>query len=791
MSHVPVYTALSIPVASSFPSVNCLQWTSNGQIIFVAKNAIYILTPDPGINFDSSSTVKSPQVGENEAIKPLDLFRTVIECDRVILHHWPSESQEWGSVALGSLDISLRSVTASPGSLTADGRCLLAVLNSNLELSLWGPVKNHLKGRWDKLQDITSFLKTVGAGDAESEIQRLLQAQTVCASWSTQADFSVTPSPDHDGSLLAVGNRAGSVVFLRLLDMPVEENYFEHTASITVTKRWVNHLAWSPWSSSGSNKCTATLACGSSDGSVMLIDVVQTLVPDDQQTAFQSGFSVEHEVRLSAYVPECVDDRGITGMSWIDLPKRQPILVFCKAGTVHLWSRSMEDDRWSGSRHFRLRTQKVSAGSSFLYPVSGIEYFATRDVLVVTLSDGTLHVVYQISTDPVLDLSGSHQTEQPTSLGLSNLSRTVFTQTEGSAVPKAEINHISGFVAYDKLSTVAWIQEGSCPSDFSYKHDAKHNSVLVVTELWDEHQDDRIITMLTDALITARAARGEAPLHILRPLFLHLRNPGALERLHSHMLTILEAHISDEALHRNIPAWIGELDEAVRTAFRKSLVQHLFGSDDLLSLRLRLATADFCWKYAPTPQAQGEYGAVAQGLLNSISHRIRRTLVRHLSAVTNTLRENDTPFVLRVVIQSLLAGSPPELQAEAQALSSAVAAVGQNPEFSETSTSLEEKCPACGVNVPLHDMYNADMRRLYPEGVPPVRSEDTRCRLRLASTGRSQLDSAGTTPGPCAGAAFLVIQEFVSPAVFCTGAGYRTLSFPEDPERISPTEKKT
>ncbi|KAA1468914.1 hypothetical protein DENSPDRAFT_834407 [Dentipellis sp. KUC8613] len=709
MSHVPVYTALSIPVAASFPSINCLQWTSDGQIMFAAKNAIYIFTPDPGINFDPSSTVKSPQIGENEAIKPLEWFRTVIECDRVIVHHWPSESQEWGAVALGSLDISVRSVAASPGSLTADGRCFLAVLNSNLEFSLWGSVKNHLKGRWDKLQDITLFLKHVAAGDAGSEIQQLLQAQTVCASWSTQADFSVTPSPDHDSSLLAVGNRAGSVVFLRLLDTPTEENYLEHAGSIAVTKRWVNHLAWSPWSSSGSNKCTATLACGSSDGSVALIDVVQTLVPDIQQTAFQSTFSIDHEFHLSADVPQSVDDRGITGVSWIDLPNRQPILVFCKAGTVHLWSRSTEGDRWSGTRHFRLHTQKVSAGSSYLYPVSGIEYFATRDALVVTLSDGTLHVVYQASTDPVLELSDGHQSEQPTSLGLSNLARKVFVQTEGRAVPKAEINHINGFVAYDKLSTVAWIQEGSCPSDFSYKHDAKHTSALVVTELWDEHQDDRIIAMLTDAFTTARAARGDAPLHILRPLFLHLRNPGVLERLHPHILTILEAHISDESLHRNIPAWTGELDEAVRTAFRKSLVQHLFGSDDLLSLRLRLAAADFCWKFAPTPQEQGEYGGVAQGLLNSISHRIRRTLVRHLTAVTSTLKEGDTPFVLRVVVQSLLAGSPPELQAEAQALSSAVAAVatGQNPEVSEATMGLEEKCPACGVSVPLHDMYNA------------------------------------------------------------------------------------
>lgn len=78
---------------------------------------------------------------------------------------------EWGAVALGSLDLSLRSVSVSPSNLTADAgfvhfkaffnqllsdcicsSCVLAIVTSNLELSLWSAVKNHLKGQWAEVR---------------------------------------------------------------------------------------------------------------------------------------------------------------------------------------------------------------------------------------------------------------------------------------------------------------------------------------------------------------------------------------------------------------------------------------------------------------------------------------------------------------------------------------------------------------------------------------------------------------------------------------------------------------
>ena len=38
-----IYTALSIPVIPLQPSIDCVQWTDDGQIIVASKTAIYVL----------------------------------------------------------------------------------------------------------------------------------------------------------------------------------------------------------------------------------------------------------------------------------------------------------------------------------------------------------------------------------------------------------------------------------------------------------------------------------------------------------------------------------------------------------------------------------------------------------------------------------------------------------------------------------------------------------------------------------------------------------------------------
>jgi len=83
-----------------------------------------------------------------------------------------------------------------------------------MELTIRGPVKNHVRGEWAKLIDITTAI-SADVELNEPTFVRTLRAQTTGIGWSPQAEFGLAPAPHVDGSLLAVGNRAGSVRFLR------------------------------------------------------------------------------------------------------------------------------------------------------------------------------------------------------------------------------------------------------------------------------------------------------------------------------------------------------------------------------------------------------------------------------------------------------------------------------------------------------------------------------------------------------------------------------------------------
>jgi hypothetical protein len=181
MECITVYSASSVTAAASHPSINALQWTEDGQLLFLTKTAVYILTPDLGVNYRSSSLLTSAKPKESvSGTNTPGWYRTVLELDRRSFHHWPSESQDWDSLVTGSLDVFIKSVVASPSFLSADAGCVLAVINTNLELSLWCSAKNQLAGQWIKLQDTLSFLQSLAAIQTDSCLQRTLQTQVVC-----------------------------------------------------------------------------------------------------------------------------------------------------------------------------------------------------------------------------------------------------------------------------------------------------------------------------------------------------------------------------------------------------------------------------------------------------------------------------------------------------------------------------------------------------------------------------------------------------------------------------------
>ncbi|KAI0358005.1 hypothetical protein OH77DRAFT_1449501 [Trametes cingulata] len=713
MSGLPIYTALSLPSVSISPSAKSLRFSQDGQAILLTKHAVYILTPDAGVNVELSSVMKQTLDSKLPpgSTSPLGWLRTMVEFDRSTMHQWPTDCQDWGSVCLGSLDPTLQALALSPSHLTASGGCLLALLNSNLELTIWGAPKNFLTGEWIKasslqshllpLQDVTSVLKTAALQGSGSVLLRTLQAQSMCIEWTPQPDWGLTPAPFIDASLLAVGNRAGSVTLLRFdratCGMVVVD-------SAPVADRWVTHLAWSAWTDCHDSACEAMLACGAADGSVTVYNIRQTLTSKSSP----ANISSDHEVNVSVWRGDgsiCeADGRAVTAMAWANRPGCNPILIFHKAGTLHVWSAQSQSGQ-QGSKTLVLRTQRRSLGSSALCVASGICYVPNLDSCIVSLSDGSFHVIHRLSIDPTLD---PLIPDNVSSDALSAVSRRVFLHTETEDVTSRDVDRINGMVSYDANSTFAWTYEATRPTDFSYKHDAKHVSSLVVAQLWAENVDEQIIHELAERVRRPQHGLGEAPVSQLRAILLHLRDAQRLARLHTRILDILYQPVVAEAVPDFvIPTYEGDWGVELSRDFVRSLTTHLFGWSSVQSQRIRHAVAAFCQGYCAAGEVRQRFAETVNHNATTIRTHIVFTVLRHLSAVKRALKPGDIYFARRTIRLATLPGTPSALVKEAGELSCQLPLSANAEATADSQDSLDELCPACHASVPLQDAESA------------------------------------------------------------------------------------
>lgn len=67
------------------------------------------------------------------------------------------------------------------------------------------------------------------------------------------------------------------------------------------------------------------------------------------------------------------------------------------------------------------------------------------------------------------------------------------------------------------VNDILLISRASRPADFNYKHDAKHNSMFVCAQLWEDDSDDTIMNFLETAIFTAKAGERDV-LGIVRVL---------------------------------------------------------------------------------------------------------------------------------------------------------------------------------------------------------------------------------------------------------------------------------
>ncbi|KAI0794108.1 transcription factor IIIC subunit delta N-term-domain-containing protein [Fomes fomentarius] len=719
MAELPLPTVLTLAAVSAAPSTRCLQFSQDGQAILLTKHAVFILTPDTGACVELSSVFQQASDPKSScATRPLGWLRTMVEFDRSLTHQWAADCADWGAVSLGSLDPSLQAVAPSPSNITADAGCVLALLDSNLDLTIWSAQKNPLTGQWIKLQDVTAALKsaTIAKQSPATALEQTLRAQSTCIEWSSQPEWNLTPAPLLDASLLAVGNRAGSVTLLRFDKASRRMTALEE---VSVSDRWVTSLAWSTWDLSQDGACKAMLSCATSDGSIVLLAVRQTLSSMPPFTHLAPNHDVSFTVQAHDESACDADGRNITGMRWANVRGRSPILMFHKPGILHLWSLPSVSSAWSGSRAFALRTQKRSVASSVLSPASGFCYVRCRDMAVISLSDGSFHVIHKLSTHPSTEPPPAEAIQSEI---LSASSRSVFVRAEPEKVSFKDVDRINGMVTYDGCSMFMWTYEANRPTDFSYKHDAKHVSTLVVARLWDEEEDEHVLSELAECVGRTKCGSGETPTSVLRPILLHLGDPNRLSRLQTRILDVLR-QVPDNGANAAVVipsysdpgAWTG----AVSRELRRSLTAHLLGWDSIQSQRIRYAVAAFCQKHAQTPDLHQQFGDAARSFLATIQIHVLVVLIRHLAAIARFLhgRPHDVFFAQRTIHQAAtMPAIPPAIVQEAEELLARLTIAPPHPNAGHNpgdpapasrDTSLCEPCPACSSPIPL-DPSGAD-----------------------------------------------------------------------------------
>lgn len=651
------------------------------------------MTPDRGIHLG----LQVP--GDAQKNSYVKWFSTMIDFNPREVHNWPAGSQEWGAISLGSMDVGLRAISCSPSDLTGNGGCVAALLSSNMDLSLWHTPRNTISGEWVKLCDVTPYITELISQEPHSKTEQTIRSQITSLSWSSHADFAVSPAPRINSSLLVTGTRAGSLMFFRF-----ENSALQHVCTEQVSDQWITHVTFSPWTSVVTGRSEIRLAYGIADGSAGVTKIIQSLCSSPSSSGFSFDYTIQTcvgETERTIFRP---DHTGITGLSWI-LPGGNMVLVRNTPGVVSLWSGSSPSTLgWSGHRSLRLYTLKLSVGSSSLQPVSGLHYVPQEDALIISLFDGSVHVIHSLTQEPRLP----QNLGELTGLGLSRILRSAFARTEREKVSNLDVNRISGMIPYDGSSVVMWVQESSQPANFDYKYDVLHESTFVAAPLLCPPSHDAFFDELS-SILTTKASFGATPLHLLRPIFLRAQDLVDLQP------RVIETLLDGSDTSPPSPAltpWLTDKSLQLREEFRKSLNQHLFGCNVLHSLRLRLAVADFCWRNTTDLEKADAFGDVAQQFLRSISFIVLTVICRHVYAVVRCLQENDIPFVMRIALQSSLPCAPPGLRSDAEALFNAVAV--HIPSFSREERekqAMEEICPACGLVVCFDGQSDAECPR--------------------------------------------------------------------------------
>nr|XP_019010931.1 uncharacterized protein I206_04236 [Kwoniella pini CBS 10737]OCF49712.1 hypothetical protein I206_04236 [Kwoniella pini CBS 10737] len=437
-----ILTSRTFPGIIPSTSHHNVSWNDDGQCLFLTKKGVNIVTPyltttlappptlvDPSLSLENPSSVinesrrkaalaigedgsdddgldtfeevpsgpEKQSKGKGKRRRPkageIKFWATGIEVDkdgkRNEYYGWNDIGDEISTV-LTEREITTRQAIWSPSGLSDLGGSLLVVLSSSMQVSVYAPRNDPYTKQWDEIADLTSIIR--GSLPSTSthgglSVEGNLEMRTMCLQWSSHL-----PLPSLigvDGSILALGNRAGTVSFWNY----GPEKHFRqlHYIQICEAGGWVSDMAWSEWNILDNMTCEAHLALSMTDGSIRITSI-RRQVEADSLGKKRWNLEVQEPVLIDRG-----DKRFITSLRWVD-----DVLIWTKSGTVHIFAAEGNATvQWHGIVALRLKRVGNWASANALGPCVGIHRI-NRDTIIVVLSSLTSHIITDFAAAPRL-----------------------------------------------------------------------------------------------------------------------------------------------------------------------------------------------------------------------------------------------------------------------------------------------------------------------------------------------------------------------------------------------------
>nr|XP_031863242.1 uncharacterized protein CI109_001115 [Kwoniella shandongensis]KAA5530314.1 hypothetical protein CI109_001115 [Kwoniella shandongensis] len=629
--------------------------------------------------------IRRPKDGE------VKWWSTGIEVDRdgkrEEAYGWTDIGEE-STALLSEKEVTTRQAIWSASGLSDLGGCLLVVLSSVLQVSVYAPRNDPYSKQWDEIADLTLLTKDLLAPERTSnglDERGMMEMRTTCMQWSEHIHSKQMTGVD--GSLLALANRAGQIAFW---SYGADKRFRRvSVADLRVTGHWITDMAWSTWREVDEGRFESHLALCISDGSTRVVLVRRSTQKGE---AGLPAWTIEIDPPV---VLDRGDKRAISSISWLN-----DVLIWTKPGSVHLLAgNDSAAVSWRGLWTIRLERVGNWASANALGPCIGL-HLLNPDTLLVVLSSLTAHLITSFSTSPSL-------APQVDSLRPAIAMRDAFLEHIHTAPsmrskwktapifdPEGWTAHTSGWASVGTWGSVAsWLTESVNFHNLDSSAEGNRSVNLVMSNLGNAGPapSTSVLDALAEVVSNPSTVLHSSPGRVLMPYLLHITCSADPESYATRLLEIV-----NDGLDRVVT-----LDDADSYA---QLSSGLWAQPLLDSLRLRLVLA--IWGSKTLISKTKDFQIAIERITSVIYGHLIVALLQWAATISKPSSTSSIGSIDRQFLQLLVKnatemvsseGVSTKIQPSVEELSSTLSIGGESSDG--INSTGDERCPACGTAV--------------------------------------------------------------------------------------------